>query len=194
MDTLGICKNNCAFTEVYHSYWYLYSQTVIYTRINFKCIYSPNIFSLASAPVLRYTILVEILKLLQQNSLPCYHPDNKMITGGCTGSGIGMPQRIRAITWNRTHINYTECVKSERVGIRYALRKATQSLSFSDSIPDCGNDWTTVFMIHKRELSDSMIESVSSLFYCVPHHQRNLGRFFRSAGISLCFSPRSVGL
>ena len=108
---------------------------------------------------------MKILKLLQQNSLPCYHPDNKMITGGCTGNGIGMPQRIRVTTWNRTHINYTECVKSERVGIRYALRKATQSLSFSDSIPDCGNDWTTVFMIHKRELSDSMIESVSSLFY-----------------------------
>ena len=65
---------------------------------------------------------MEILKLLQQNSLPCYHPDNRMITGGCTGSGIGMPQRIRAITWNRTHINYTECVKSERVGMIIELK------------------------------------------------------------------------
>ena len=103
-----------------------------------------------------------------------------MITGGCTGSGIGMPQRIRAITWNRTHINYTECVKSERVGIRYVLRKATQSLRFSSVVPACGNDWTTVFMIHKRELSDSMIESVSSLFYllhCSAHDRLNTMTF-----------------
>lgn len=85
--------------------------------INFKCFAPRSVFSLASAPVLRYTILVEFLKPLQQSGLPCYHPDNRMITGGCTGSGIGMPQRIRAITWNRTHINYTECVKSERVGM-----------------------------------------------------------------------------
>ena len=60
---------------------------------------------------------MEILKLLQQNSLPCYRADNKMITGGRTGSGIGMPQRIRVTTWNQTHDNYTECVKSERVGV-----------------------------------------------------------------------------
>ena len=51
------------------------------------------------------------------------------------------------------------------MGIRYALRKATQSLCFSSIVPACGNDWTTIFMIHKRELSDSMIESGSSLFY-----------------------------
>ena len=89
--------------------------------INFKCFAPRSVFSLASAPVLRYTILVEFLKPLQQSSLPCYHPDNRMITGGCTGSGIGMTQRIRAITWNRTHINYTECVKSERVGIMKKL-------------------------------------------------------------------------
>ncbi len=71
------------------------------------------------------------------------------------------------------------------MGIRIALRKATQSLRFSSVIPACGNDWTTVFMIHKRELSDSMIESGSSLFYRVPHHQQNPDRVFRSAGIFL---------
>ena len=71
------------------------------------------------------------------------------------------------------------------MGIRYTLRKATQSLRFSSVIPACGNDWTTVFMIHKRELSDSMIESGSSLFYCIPHHQQNPDRVFRSAGIFL---------
>ena len=62
------------------------------------------------------------------------------------------------------------------MGIRYTLRKATQQLSFSDSIPDCGNDLATVFMIHKRELSDSMIESGSSLFYlfhCSAHDRLN---------------------
>ena len=51
------------------------------------------------------------------------------------------------------------------MGIRYALRKATQSLRFSNVIPACGNDWRTVFIIHKRELSDSRVESGSSLFY-----------------------------
>ena len=62
------------------------------------------------------------------------------------------------------------------MGIRYALRKATQSLRFSSIVPACGNDWTTVFMIHKRELSDSMIESGSSLFYlfhCSAHDRLN---------------------
>ena len=38
------------------------------------------------------------------------------------------------------------------MGIRYTLRKATQSLRFSSIVPACGNDWTTIFMIHKREL------------------------------------------
>ena len=82
----------------------------------------------------------------------------------------------------------------QRVGIRHALRKATQSLRFSSIVPACGNDWATVFMVHKRELSDSMIESGSSLFYCVPHHQRNPDRVFRSVGISLYFFLQSVGL
>ena len=62
------------------------------------------------------------------------------------------------------------------MGIRCTLRKSTQSLRFSDSIPDCGNDLATVFMIHKRELSDSMIESGSSLFYlfhCSAHDRLN---------------------
>ena len=90
----------------------------LFAKYLFSCI--------STRSTLYYTILVEILKLLQQNSLPCYHPDNKMITGGCTGSGIGMPQRIRAITWNRTHINYTECVKSERVGIKPQALKVKQ--------------------------------------------------------------------
>ena len=98
--------------------------------INFKCFAPRSVFSLASAPVLRYTILVEILKPPQQNSLPCYHPDNKMITGSCAGSGIGMPQRIRVTTWNQTHDNYTECVKSERVGITDKTRKALKTLGF----------------------------------------------------------------
>jgi len=44
-------------------------------------------------------------------------------------------------------------------------RKATQYLRFSNVIPACGNDLATVFIIHKRELSDSMVESGSSLFY-----------------------------
>ena len=78
------------------------------------------------------------------------------------------------------------------MGIRYTLRKATQSLRFSSIVPACGNDLATVFMIHKRELSDSMIESGSSLFYCAPHHQRNPDRVFRSAGISLSFFPQSI--
>lgn len=51
------------------------------------------------------------------DSVPGYHHDNKMITEGCTGRRIGVPQRIRVTTWNQTHINYTKCVKSERVGI-----------------------------------------------------------------------------
>ena len=49
-------------------------------------------------------------------------------------------------------------------------------MSFSDSVPDCGNDLATVFMIHKRELSDSTIESGSSLFYlfhCSAHDRLN---------------------
>ena len=78
------------------------------------------------------------------------------------------------------------------MGIRYTFRKATQSLRFSSIVPACGNDWTTVFMIHKRELSDSIVESGSSLFYCVPHHQQNPDRVFRSAGISLSFFSQSI--
>ena len=54
--------------------------------------------------------------------------------------------------------------------------KSDTIAAFSDSIPDCGNDLATVFMIHKRELSDSMIESGSSLFYlfhCSAHDRLN---------------------
>ena len=51
------------------------------------------------------------------------------------------------------------------MGIRYTLRKATQSLRFSSIVPARGNDWTTVFMIHKRELSDSMIDDMYPVFW-----------------------------
>ena len=93
------------------------------------------------------------------------------------------------------------------MGIRYALRKATQSLRFSNVIPDCGNGWTTVFMIHKRELSDSRVESGSSLFYLlhcsahdrlntmtfrsfrnIPHGLHRLPSIIISCALSLCLS------
>ena len=64
--------------------------------------------------------------------------------------------------------------------MRYTFRKATQSLRFSSVVPACGNDWTTIFIIHKRELSDSMIESGSSLFYllhCSAHDRLNTMTF-----------------
>ena len=82
------------------------------------------------------------------------------------------------------------------MGIRYTLRKATQSLRFSSVIPACGNDWTTVFMIHKRELSDSMIESGSSLFYlfhCSAHDRLNTMpfRLFRNTPHGLHPSTRT---
>ena len=81
------------------------------------------------------------------------------------------PQKSVEIRWFSKQI----CLENDslcRVGIRYTLRKATQSLRFLSVIPACGNDWTTVFMIHKRELSDSMIESGSSLFFI--HFHRHL--------------------
>ena len=80
------------------------------------------------------------------------------------------------------------------MGIRYTLRKATQSLRFSSIVPARGNDWTTVFMIHKRELSDSMIESGSSLFYCVPHHQQNPDRVFAPPGFLYRFFLNPFGV
>ena len=54
------------------------------------------------------------------------------------------------------------------------------TLSLSDSIPDCGNDLATVFIVHKRELSDSRVESGSSLFYllyCSAHDRLNTMTF-----------------
>ena len=39
---------------------------------------------------------------------------------GCIGRRIGIPQRIRVTTWNQKHINYTKCVKSERVGMIFS--------------------------------------------------------------------------
>ena len=93
------------------------------------------------------------------------------------------------------------------MGIRYALRKATQSLRFSSVVPACGNDWTTVFIIHKRELSDSRVESGSSLFYLlhcsahdrlntmtfrsfrnIPHGLHRLPSIIISCALSLCLS------
>lgn len=58
--------------------------------------------------------------------------------------------------------------------------KSDAIAEFSDSIPDCGNDLATVFIIHKRELSDSTIESGSSLFYllhCSAHDRLNTMTF-----------------
>ena len=60
-----------------------------------------------------------------------------MITGGCEGSGIGMPQRIRVTTWNQTHDNYTECVKSERVGVN----DSSPELLANQGIPGTSAIW-----------------------------------------------------
>ena len=49
-----------------------------------------------------------------QRFSPGYHRDNILITKGCIGRRIGIPQRIRVTTWNQAYINYTKCVKSER--------------------------------------------------------------------------------
>ena len=55
--------------------------------------------------------------ILHGDQAPGYHRDNILITKGCIGRRIGIPQRIRVTTWNQTHINYTKCVKPERVGM-----------------------------------------------------------------------------
>ena len=58
--------------------------------------------------------------------------------------------------------------------------KSDAIAEFSNVIPACGNDSATVFIVHKRELSDSMIESVSSLFYllhCSAHDRLNTMTF-----------------
>ena len=60
--------------------------------------------------------VVGTIHSLQRYS-PGYHRDNILITKGCIGRRIGIPQRIRVTTWNQIHINYTKCVKSERVGM-----------------------------------------------------------------------------
>ena len=56
---------------------------------------------------------VETIHSVQRFS-PGYHRDNILITKGCIGRRIGIPQRIRVTTWNQAYINYTKCVKSER--------------------------------------------------------------------------------
>ena len=52
-----------------------------------------------------------------------YHRDNILITKGSIGRRIGIPQRFRVTTWNQRHINYTKCVKYERVGIKAEILK-----------------------------------------------------------------------
>ena len=68
--------------------------------------------------ILEYKVyVVGTIHSLQRFS-PGYHRDNILITKGCIGRRIGIPQRIRVTTWNQKHINYTKCVKSNRVGIK----------------------------------------------------------------------------
>ena len=57
------------------------------------------------------------LIILHGDPAPGYHCDNILITKGCIGRRIGIPQRIRVTTWNQKHMNYKKCVKSERVGM-----------------------------------------------------------------------------
>ena len=67
--------------------------------------------------ILEYNVyVVGTIHSLQRFS-PGYHRDNILITKGCIGRRIGIPQRIRVTTWNQKHINYTKCVKSNRVGM-----------------------------------------------------------------------------
>ena len=74
--------------------------------------------------ILEYNVyVVGTIHSLQRFS-PGYHRDNILITKGCIGRRIGIPQRIRVTTWNQKHINYTKCVKSERVGIKPASTSA----------------------------------------------------------------------
>ena len=75
--------------------------------------------------ILEYNVyVVGTIHSLQRFS-PGYHRDNILITKGCIGRRIGIPQRIRVTTWNQTHINYAECVKSERVGVSRCEASAT---------------------------------------------------------------------
>ena len=73
-------------------------------------------FFIENRRILLYNIYVETIQSPQRFS-PGYHHDNILITKGRIGRRIGIPQRIRVTTWNQTHINYTKCVKYERVGI-----------------------------------------------------------------------------
>ena len=56
--------------------------------------------------------------ILPGDSASGYHCDNILITKGCIGRRIGIPQRIRVAIWNQAHIKHAKRVKSERVGIR----------------------------------------------------------------------------
>ena len=67
--------------------------------------------------ILEYNVYVMGTIHSLQRFSPGYHRDNILITKGCIGRRIGIPQRIRVTTWNQKHINYTKCVKSERVGV-----------------------------------------------------------------------------
>ena len=55
--------------------------------------------------------------ILHGDPAPGYHCDNILITKGCIGRRIGIPRGIRVTAWIQMHINYTKCVKSERVGM-----------------------------------------------------------------------------
>jgi len=71
--------------------------------------------------------------ILHGDPAPGYHCDNILITKGCIGRRIGIPQGIRVTTWIQTHINYTKCVKSERVGIRTGAPKVLILQGFTAS-------------------------------------------------------------
>ena len=71
--------------------------------------------------------------ILRGDQAPGYHCDNKLITNGCTGRRIGVPQRIRVTTWNQAHINYTNCVKSERMGMSAGKAKPLMPQRFQSS-------------------------------------------------------------
>lgn len=96
---------------------------------------------------------------------PVITTDNNLITAHRIGWIIWTHQIIKKMRYQIYEAKSVKHDAQQRMGMRYAFRKVTQSLRFSSVIPACGNDWTTVFIIHKRELSDSMIESGSSLFY-----------------------------
>ena len=83
--------------------------------------------------ILEYNVyVVGTIHSLQRFS-PGYHRDNILITKGCIGRRIGIPQRIRVTTWNQAYINYTKCVKRERVGMSAGMAKPLMPQRFQPS-------------------------------------------------------------